>query len=363
MMAQRVQQDEVRLQSDVQKQQQMLKREGAATQILEKRAYPDGCVCECAASGCDEENHEGPVCHCPTDGKETSLPDQFAPWPFHQPGAARSGRSQGLPQQALYGNAPQMMQPHARPMARPARFQQKWVGSPQKFLPPDGDYPGGSTGIPLDGYLAYETGWANDGPFHGELAPMQEAGIADKAQPQALNYRPNMQQAHAMNSRVPMPPAAAATQRRARFQQKWVGSPQKFLPPDGDYPGGSTGIPLDGYLAYETGWANDGPFHGELAPMQEAGIADKAQRPQSLRAMPAPKQLMTARANRKMYASPANSQPKKASMLAARKSLLGDEMFGGDYDERVPAAAVDSDLFARSHTKSATLDAFDSLVR
>ena len=64
-----------------------------------------------------------------------------------------------------------------------------WVGSPEKFLPPDGDYPGGSTGIPLDGYLAYETGWANDGPFHGELAPMQEAGIADKAVPLALRYK------------------------------------------------------------------------------------------------------------------------------------------------------------------------------
>ena len=125
-----------------------------------------------------------------------------------------------------------------------------WVGSPEKFLPPDGDYPGGSTGIPLDGYLAYETGWANDGPFHGELAPMQEAGIADKAVPLALRSKGR-----------PM---------------LWVGSPEKFLPPDGDYPGGSTGIPLDGYLAYETGWANDGPFHGELAPMQEAGIADKA---------------------------------------------------------------------------------------
>ena len=32
-------------------------------------------------------------------------------------------------------------------------------------------------------YLAYETGWANDGPFHGELAPMQEAGIANRARP------------------------------------------------------------------------------------------------------------------------------------------------------------------------------------
>ena len=55
--------------------------------------------------------------------------------------------------------------------------------------------------------------------------------------------------------------------------QLWVGSPGKYLPPDGDYPGGSTGIPEDGYIAYETGYANDGPFHGELAPMQEAGIA------------------------------------------------------------------------------------------
>merc|ERR1712216_383623 len=110
------------------------------------------------------------------------------------------------------------------------------------------------------------------------------------------------------------------------------------------------------------GWANDGPFHGELAPMQEAGIADKVQRPQSLRAMPAPKQLTAARAHKKMFATRAREEPKK-SMLAAKKSLLGDEMFGGDFDERVPARAVDSDLFARSHTKSATLDAFDSLIR
>ena len=31
---------------------------------------------------------------------------------------------------------------------------------------------------------------------------------------------------------------------------------------------GSTGIPEDGYIAYETGYMDDGPFHGELAPMQ-----------------------------------------------------------------------------------------------
>eukprot|EP00282_Hemiselmis_andersenii_P016821 CAMPEP_0114147132 /NCGR_PEP_ID=MMETSP0043_2-20121206/20928_1 /TAXON_ID=464988 /ORGANISM="Hemiselmis andersenii, Strain CCMP644" /LENGTH=314 /DNA_ID=CAMNT_0001241619 /DNA_START=6 /DNA_END=950 /DNA_ORIENTATION=- len=54
--------------------------------------------------------------------------------------------------------------------------------------------------------------------------------------------------------------------------QLWVGSPQKFLPTDGDYPGGSTGIPEDGYVAFETGHADDGPYHGLIAPMQEAGI-------------------------------------------------------------------------------------------
>lgn len=54
-----------------------------------------------------------------------------------------------------------------------------WVGSPSKMLPPDGDYPGGSTGIPEDGYLAYETGWGEQ-PYHGMTAPMQEAGIMQK---------------------------------------------------------------------------------------------------------------------------------------------------------------------------------------
>jgi hypothetical protein len=141
MMAQKVQRDEKVLQADVGKQQSMLKSEQvmAHTSMLEKRAYPDGCVCECKASGCDEENHEGPVCTCPNEAK-TSLPPPFEPWPFHQPGAARGGRFQGS--QKLMMHPPvQMMQPHARPMAQErARFQQKWVGSPQKMLPPDGDY-------------------------------------------------------------------------------------------------------------------------------------------------------------------------------------------------------------------------------
>jgi len=384
VLAHKVAQDEKSLQSDVMKQQQMLKMEGATTQNLEMREYPDGCKCECAASGCDAEKGEGPVCSCPKEA-QTSLPPPMAPWPFQMPGAARGGRSQSIQRQALYSNMqhmhPAQVQQHVRPVGQQAaRFQQKWVGSPQKFLPPDGDYPGGSTGVPMDGYLAYETGYANDGPFHGELAPMQEAGIADNAQPQALRgtYAYEMQQAHARNSRAAVVPrnmaqqpqraaqAHAGQQQRAHFQthartqKKWVGSPQKFLPPDGDYPGGSTGVPMDGYLAYETGWANDGPFHGELAPIQEAGIADKAQRPQSLRALP---QLVAARANKKMYGAPRTRKQRVQNKATVRKSLLGDEMFGGDFDERVPARAVDSNLFARSHTKSATLDAMDSLIR
>ena len=79
--------------------------------------------------------------------------------------------------------------------------------------------------------------------------------------------------------------------------------------------------------------------------------------------MPQPQQLATVRSHKKMY----NKAPAKVSHLARRtavdKDLLGDEMFGVDLDERVPAKAVDSDLFARSRTKSATLDALDSLVR
>jgi len=339
-MARKVMQDERQLQFDVRRQQQMLKSESAGTQMLEKRAYPDGCVCECPATGCDEENHEGPVCHCPKEahlGDGTSLPPPFEPWPFHQPGAARAGRPQGLPNQALYsGNmaqqmrpVAQMMQPHARP-AGLARFQQKWVGSPQKFLPPDGDYPGGSTGIPLDGYLAYETGWANDGPFHGELAPMQVIAL------------PVLASCPACSKCATYARSASAEIMGRGLSQIDAVCLNKMM-----------GLRL--YDCTEAPWL--------LWWMQEAGIADKAQRPQSLRAMPQPKQLAAARSHRKMYKKAPARKQAKGSMLAAHKSLLGDEMFGLDFDERVPAKAVDSDLFARSRTKSATLDAFDSLIR
>ena len=279
-MQQRVFDDEARLERDVRQQQQMLKGEAAQTQALEARKYPDGCVCECKTSGCDEENTEGPVCKCPTDGKiATSLPDAFKPWPFQQPGAARRVR-RGLPRQALY-----------------SRGQMQARSISGAVLP----------------------------PFAGAQMPRE---------------------------RTPL---------RARFQQKWVGSPQKMLPPDGDYPGGATGIPMDGYLAYETGWANSGPFHGELAPLQEAGIADKAQRPQSLRVLTPPRRLQTLRAKRRMYAGEHRSH--KAPVKGRRaKALLGDDMFGSDFDERVPATAVNRGLFERSKPRSPILDDVSHLV-
>jgi len=58
-------------------------------------------------------------------------------------------------------------------------------------------------------------------------------------------------------------------------QGLYVGGGAAFLPPDGDYPGGSTGIPMDGYLAFDTGHGQQ-PYHGTLSPMQEAGIAERA---------------------------------------------------------------------------------------
>lgn len=94
---------------------------------------------------------------------------------YQWPDYARKPRTSALYQMPVGMRMPQLQQrllQGARIVNTP-QGPMLWVGSPEKFLPPDGDYPGGSTGIPLDGYLAYEKGWANDGPFHGELAPMQ----------------------------------------------------------------------------------------------------------------------------------------------------------------------------------------------
>jgi hypothetical protein len=54
-----------------------------------------------------------------------------------------------------YARAPRKMQLWQQqqqqvPRQRKARTG-LWIGAPQSFLPPDGDYPGGSTGIPEDG--------------------------------------------------------------------------------------------------------------------------------------------------------------------------------------------------------------------
>jgi hypothetical protein len=109
---------------------------------------------------------------------------------YQYPDYANTRRFTGLAQISPRANLRGVAVPNGKLYARSpmgvARGTRLWVGSPQKFLPIDGDYPGGQTGIPMDGYLAYETGWANDGPFHGETAPLQEAGIAKSPAVQTL---------------------------------------------------------------------------------------------------------------------------------------------------------------------------------
>ena len=68
--------------------------------------------------------------------------------------------------------------------------------------------------------------------------------------------------------------ARVGTWRSPRQQGLWVGAPPALLPPNGDYPGGASGIPMDGYIAFDTGYASE-PYHGTVAPVQEAGIADR----------------------------------------------------------------------------------------
>jgi hypothetical protein len=69
-----------------------------------------------------------------------------------------------------------IQQPRGAYAMAPLRAGGQGMYAPAPFLPPDGDYPGGSTGIPADGYIGFETGHGSQ-PYHGTDAPMQEAGI------------------------------------------------------------------------------------------------------------------------------------------------------------------------------------------
>jgi len=68
--------------------------------------------------------------------------------------------------------------------------------------------------------------------------------------------------------------------------------------------------------------------------MQEAGIASKGTRPQQLR----------------------------FRGLKQRKQKLGDETFGREMDEKVPAKDISRDLYAAARPRSATIDAMSDLV-
>ena len=155
--------------------------------------YPDGCSCtpsNCKTPKCDEIVGDGPLCKCPMEGQQ-SMPGPATPWPL---GGKSVGTSNLRQMHASSSAANQrrrssginraVMPPYSGAQTKGAsgnrgnaRFQQKWVGQPPKLFPTDGDYPGGSTGLPEDGYVAFETGYGNDGPYHGLILPMQETGM------------------------------------------------------------------------------------------------------------------------------------------------------------------------------------------
>jgi len=90
-----------------------------------------------------------------------------------------------------YARAPRKMQLWQQQQQVPRQREARtglWIGAPQSFLPPDGDYPGGSTGIPEDGYVAFETGYGQQ-PYHGLIAPMQEAGMMEARRRALINRR------------------------------------------------------------------------------------------------------------------------------------------------------------------------------
>lgn len=193
---QRIQLDEMKLGRDMEKRNRIM-------QTLTR--YPDGCDCSprnCLTPQCDEEYSDGPLCKCPGE-KTKSMPDAATPWKMRATSAPVLRQMNGAaPVRSMVGINTAVLPPYTGALAMGgagrARTQQKWVGAPQKFLPPNGDYPGGSTGLPEDGYVAFETGWSGDGPYHGLVLPMQDTGMmsepdavkSDKAvAPQSLHMQ------------------------------------------------------------------------------------------------------------------------------------------------------------------------------
>ena len=61
-----------------------------------------------------------------------------------------------------------IQQPRGAYAMAPPRAGGQGMYAPAPFLPPDGDYPGGSTGIPADGYISFEDwAWVPTVPWNG----------------------------------------------------------------------------------------------------------------------------------------------------------------------------------------------------
>lgn len=107
------------------------------------------------------------------------------------------------------------------------------------------------------------------------ISPYNVPAFAQEQPPRGLSYK------WAAAPPLFAGPAAFAPTARRSPQGLWVGAPPPMNPPNGDYPGGSSGIPLDGYIGFDTGYMEDGPYHGMYEPLLDAGLyAGRARRPQ-----------------------------------------------------------------------------------
>jgi len=205
---------------------------------------PEDCKCKCVAPNPHEFYSEGStICTCP--GSPISPENDLFPYPEGEGPAPRNNTDEEETAVATSAS-------HASSSLSMRRFNRPVYGNRR--------YP-----VLRRGYEPRIAQWSKKESRYGRIAlPTLPARVN-----QGLNrYEP----APAFTYRPRNGGLFGSWWQSRPNQGLWVGSPPPYLPPDGDYPGGSTGIPMDGYLAFETGYGEE-PYHGIYAPMQEAGIS------------------------------------------------------------------------------------------
>uniref|UniRef100_A0A7S0DUZ3 Uncharacterized protein n=1 Tax=Hanusia phi TaxID=3032 RepID=A0A7S0DUZ3_9CRYP len=206
---------------------------------ITEEPIPEDCKCKCVSPNPHDFYSEGStICTCP--GSPISPENDLFPYADGEGPASRNHTAvqeeeeTGMATSAPYAGASLSMRGR---MSRPVHGGHR--------------YP-----VLRRGYAPWMSQWPRRDTRYGRIAlPAIQTRDADLVMPSEPRFGP----------------LGSWWQPRPR-QGLWVGSPPPYLPPDGDYPGGSTGIPMDGYLAFETGYAEE-PYHGIYAPMQEAGIS------------------------------------------------------------------------------------------